>query len=133
MEPTYNLVHKAFEPIYEWAKTLSFEERNEYSQEPFDRTINLRLDAETIAAPHSTEQTLWPAFVQFRDDVLDLITNGDVSQNSDALLKYFDGEVKRGKPLKRLHIPKATLFREFRPTRNSYEYTLYIVIYVEFE
>ena len=134
METTYNLVCEALQPVYEWAKTVDFNDRSHagYENGPYQRTANMRFDCETIAT-RTKEQSLSLAFTQVRDDLMDGVTNGDVYHTSDPRLKCLDGEVKRGKRLSKIHISRADIYREYRPTHNVCEYTLFIVVYVEFE
>lgn len=130
-EPTYNLVYEALDPV---RKFLADGDKFgvEYTNPPFERLTNLRLDAETPAGRTEAQQC-WLAFTTFRDDLMDMVTNGDVNKMSDAYLRYFDGEVKRGQKLKRFHISRAQCHREYKPKYGTNEYTLYLVIFLEWE
>lgn len=132
VEPTYNLVYEALEPVRKHVEKNGTGPGTEYSNSPKERLTNLRLDAETPAA-RTEGQQLWLAFTQFRDDLMDVVTNGDVNKTGDALLKFFDGEVKRGQKLKRFHISQAVCYREYKPKTETNEWTLYVVIFLEWE
>lgn len=131
MSNTYNLVYEALEPVRKFLLEAD-DDGEEYTNPPFDRLTNLRLDAEVPAALSKSQQ-LGMIFAQFRDDLMDVVTNGDVDRHSDAFLKFFDGEIKRGQKLKRFHISRARCYREYKPRKETYEYTLFIVVFLEWE
>lgn len=133
MITTYNLVCEELDKVYEWAKDVDFGSHNSagYDTGSDERTVNIRFDAETPVYDDPA-MSLSAAFSYVRDDLMDLVTNGDVHNVSDPLLKSFDGEQKNGKRLSKISISQARIYREYRPVQSRYEYTLYLVVYVEF-
>ena len=67
---------------------------------------------------------------QIKDDLEDLIINGDTEHTSDWLLKNFDGAKKRGTEVDEVDIFSAHLFSQYRDKKEMTEYTLYILLAV---
>ena len=87
---------------------------------------NIRLDFE-ISDTITDQRTVMNAvFDVLREDLEDLLQNGDVNLTNDALLKVLDGEVKRGKPFDVIATRGAILFSEHKKKKEAVEYTLYI-------
>lgn len=64
----------------------------------------------------------------FKLELADLIENGDVDNYQDALLKSMDGAKKRGAEPTLVDIFSAHLYREYKPKKNSIEFTLYVLL-----
>lgn len=100
-----------------------------------DATVGrLRLDWELSTQILEEETGLEEAVTRlmlntFKEDLEDLIINGDVTNYKDALLTAFDGAKKRGTEPKMVDIFSAQLHWERRETRV--EYTLYILLAVK--
>lgn len=71
-------------------------------------------------------------FEQIQFDLEDIIENGD-TRSDDALLRYVDGEKKLGKSCTELTINSGICFQEFKPTKDSFEYTIILNISLEWE
>lgn len=116
----------------------SEEDYDYFSSKPTKGEVaRLRLDWE-LATPMPSGQNLPPEDVvhlmtwQMRDDLVDLLINGDVSNATDPLLKTIDGSKKRGKAAEHIDIFAAHLFVEPKPRKKTTEYTLYILMNVDF-
>lgn len=114
------------------------EDYNYFSSKPTQGEVaRLRLDWE-LATPMPSGQVLPPEDIvylmvwQMRNDLVDLLVNGDVAHVSDPLLKTIDGSRKRGKEAKHIDIFAAHLFVEAKPRKETTEYTLYILMNVDF-
>lgn len=133
MQTTYNLVAEALQPILEWSKTVDFGAPMEgYTDGSGLRQRNIRLDIDCLANENQ-ESSMGRLFTHIRDDIMDMVTNGDVLNHQDSLLNILDGEVKKGKYLSKINFSSAKIYREFKPQRGRFEYTLYLTIYTEFE
>lgn len=99
---------------------------------PSGYTSNLRFDwkqCEWDAQPVNLDLM----FAQVKADLWDIILNGDALTTEDPWLKAFDGIRKRGKQVKSLELGYANLFTEFKPIKDTVEYTLYLRVYIEWE
>lgn len=99
---------------------------------PTGYTSNLRFDWEQYDWD-SQPVNLDMMFSTVKSDLWDILLNGDSRTISDPHLKAFDGIRKRGKNIKSLELGYANLFTEFKPTKDTVEYTLYLRVYVEWE
>lgn len=68
---------------------------------------------------------------QSKYDLLELIEDGDTSITADPLLKVLDGAKKRGKEPVLIDIFAAELHIEVRETKRATEYTLYILLAIQ--
>lgn len=69
--------------------------------------------------------------IQMKEDLLDVIENGDTSLTSDPLLKAMDGAVVRGVQPVGVTIKYAKMFAEEKKYLHTVYYTLFINLYVE--
>jgi len=129
-KPTYNIVFEALEPVRKFM--VENEDGTHYSGSNRKRLTNLRFDSEAPTA-WSRERQMWLLFALVRDDLMDVVTNGDTSRVDQVFLKYFDGEVKRGKKLKEFSVQQAVCYREYKPRKETHEYTLFLVIWADWE
>lgn len=67
-----------------------------------------------------------------RTDLVDLIVNGDTN-SGDVVLRMYDGEKKLDKRLVDFNFVEGSLFRQFKPMKNTIEYTLYILVKADYE
>lgn len=103
-------------------------------------SVNIRLDFETTSQDlgidywldsDNPEQVIRSALKsqvipEAAIDLADLICNGDVSSD-DYFLKALNGEVLRGREFSDVYISHVLHYIEFRPTRDSFESTLYLL------
>lgn len=94
------------------------------------RLTNMRFDVEV------DENTSWPDSVdrildQLLMELMEVVFNGDTSLIYDPILKSFDGATKRGTWPVRVEIPQFALYREYKPKRNTYEFTFYVIPWIE--
>ena len=66
-------------------------------------------------------------------DLADLIENGDIQNFDSALLIALDGAKKRGKEPVSIKVPEMTLYAQRFEKKKSIEYTLYLVLVVNWE
>lgn len=97
---------------------------------------NLRLDFELTEEAltqdeFTNEHALTLMWNQFEVDLLDLIWNGDVEKSSDPLLKAMNGINKVNKPVSDILLGPVKIYRTFKPLKNTWEYTLYISMAIE--
>lgn len=103
-----------------------------------ETSVNLRLDfelsEEVVEDPGFNAKARNEALIGIaRNDLEDLIINGDVNKSADPLLKCINGEKVRGKSAVEIEILAASLLTEHKPRKNSYEYTLFLRPFVRFE
>lgn len=135
-------VEKAVEPVKKFL--VEHGPEKEYRTGPNDssNTCMLRLDWELVykdqeeldALLHGDRKHVMDLmFGAFVEDLSDLLVNGDFDNYSDALLKSFNGERKRGKEAVEILIPAAQYYQQVIPKKNSIEYTLYCRFGAKFE
>lgn len=66
-------------------------------------------------------------------DLVDVIKNGDIEINNDPLLKAMNGSVKLNKSPIKIIIEELTWFREERPKKECYDYTIFMLLKVDWE
>lgn len=97
-------------------------------------TARLRLDWE-LSAPEfnrlEREQVADIMIDYIKADLEDLIVNGDINLYGDPLLKVINGSKKRGVEPTGIEIRNAALYWNFNGRRSTCEYTLYILMQVD--
>ena len=66
-------------------------------------------------------------------DMEDLIENGDVEQYRDPILQVFDGAKKRNQRPVFIDITGIGLYPEYSYGKDTYEYTIYMRLYIRWE
>lgn len=128
------LIDDALDPViafYKAEEDFQTFEGSDYRTGSSNRTINLRLDAEIESGMAEVGLDILSSQAKF--ELLDILKYGDRDAVSDPFRKAIDGSEKLGKKLKTFEINHAKLYSEFKPTKDAIEYTLYVVIYVEWE
>lgn len=105
----------------QWTKTI---EANPY---PLG-CARLRLDFELVEDVDDRGEALKLMFDFIALDLTDLLENGDSEDYSNPFFAAYDGAKKRGKKLESISIPSAVLYREHKPFKQSYEYTMYLLL-----
>lgn len=100
---------------------------------------NLRLDYEvSVNGEHNNAEDIM-AYCdpqvpdQIKADLIEILEDGDVSLSSDPFLKVFDGIKKRGKQPLDFGISVASMYRQFKPSRDSVEYTVFMNVWVDWD
>ena len=90
----------------------------------------LRLDWELVDQPKilGDEHVLDRMFQFVAIDIADLLENGDTSNHTDPLFQALDGKNKLGKELLSIHIPSAVIYKEYKPSKESTEFTFYLLL-----
>ena len=70
-------------------------------------------------------------FEQVLIDLCDLLEHGDKDDFSNPLYHALDGKKKLGKDLKSLTLKEIVCYKEYKPLKESIEYTLYMLITCE--
>lgn len=135
------LIDDAFDPILKFFKDTEVmvgtkdkpvaKYPDVYSLPPAGYTSNIRLDWESFSWDMQPVN-LDLMFAAFKCDLWDILLNGDVCSD-DAILRYADGIKKRGKYIKSLELGSAKLYTEFKPSKDTIEYTLYLRVFIEWE
>jgi len=96
---------------------------------------NLRLDWELAKDQQvfDSKKILDLMMQQCKNDLADIIENGDEDNREDALLKSFDGSKKRGKKPVEIEIIAAHLIEELKENKGVVEFTLFLRPYVRWE
>lgn len=94
--------------------------------------VRFRQDFEIIVDV-SRDDAIGGLFVMAKKDLKAVIQNGDVNNVADPLLKAMDGAVKRGSQPESVNIHRAVVYRESRPAKGAYEYTMYLVLDVQWK
>ena len=92
--------------------------------------LDWELSTKVRASPEVTSRLMLDTI---KDDLLDLIENGDRDNLQDALLKTIDGSKKLGKEPRNIDIFSAQLFWEYKERNGMVEYTLYLLMAVQWE
>jgi hypothetical protein len=89
----------------------------------------LRLDFEV----NDEDQTPVAKFIieQLVLNISDLVENGDSGKSDDALYKALDGAKVRGTEPENIEFLAANVYKEVKPKKESTEYTLYIVLAID--
>lgn len=91
----------------------------------------MRLDYECDAR-HSWDRHFAEMAMQTYADLSELLEYGDVHAR-DPLLNVFDGRRKRGRGVIDARLMSTQLFREYKPRKQTYEYTMYTLFRVDWE
>jgi hypothetical protein len=148
------IINRAFNPMIKFLlandegihyQGVSQELRDRWYHGGLDRnetSVNLRLDW-AISVDALDDGILGGVnnlmFNQAKMDLTDLLVNGDIDDSNDALLKSFNGILKRNQDIEDLQIISAVMYSELRgvseekPRGDVREYTLYIRPYVKWK
>jgi hypothetical protein len=145
---TQELVAKALVPVREFLTSTepivpedwedSPKERYRHSNEELDHSkiVRLRFDYELDAygeVPAWDKDSISRLMVAaIEGDLLDVIENGDRDGN-DPLWKVFDGRKKTGKNPTDVRVDEMVVYREYKPKKGAYEYTMFMLLTVEWE
>jgi hypothetical protein len=66
-----------------------------------------------------------------KPDLVDIIENGDIEIVNDPMLKSMNGANKLGKVPQKVIIEELVWYREHFPRKNAYEYTLFLLLRVD--
>lgn len=132
---------KAFEPIRRWL--ASAEQGADYSIPRVEAyrdgtgdftTARLRLDWEAPSLVYDMNDDVADTMTKFVvNDVADLIEHGDVDKSEYVLYKTIDGSVKRGREPVNIEVLSARVFWELKPRKNTTEFTLYLLVAVDWQ
>ena len=143
------LVRKALEPVEEFFRTSEPIVPEDWEDSPktrqplwkseqdieWGKAVRLRFDFELIGeagiAVWETDKIARLIVEQLADDLIDIIENGDIEITNDPMLKSMNGAKKLDKTPKSVHINELKWYREHKPRKNAYEYTVYMVLTVE--
>lgn len=122
------LLHEALEPVKEFFK----ENPTGMYKVSDKRTTGLRLDWEEADDSGFTNEQRWDdMFAVVEKDVAELIEDGDVNIVSDPLLKSMNGSKVRGQEPTKIEIAGAQAHSEYKAAKCATEWTVYMVLYVE--
>lgn len=110
---------------------------NYFFSGPTTATVaRLRLDwelAKDVVESATNDKLAEMMVAQMYPDLSDLIEHGDVTNYRDPLLNAMDGSKKRGKAPRNIDIFEVNLYSEYKEKKNSYEYTVFILLAVQWE
>lgn len=93
--------------------------------------INFRLDWEWFADEISDENFAELIQEVLTQDINYIVEESDVNHPDDYLARYMDGSKKRGTEPISVEIPSVLLCKSYHKTKCTMEYTLYILLAVE--
>lgn len=95
-----------------------------------EASLNLRMDIE-LNEDYPTVEIL----VQHMSiELLDLLENGDSQgHEKDAFLKGMDGTKKHGKEPVDYKIVSGMVYKEYKKSRKTYEYTVFLRTYIKWD
>lgn len=133
-----DLFDAAWQPVKEYFSTARFDngKTSNYNDGTSRRLSNIRLDCEVPAKEISQafpERHLDLIWTMLKKDLEDLYENGDTAQGQDAFLRAFAGSRSRGKELTLVAFPQVAIYREYKRRQELFDYTIYIVVYGEWE
>lgn len=106
--------------------------------QPIDhgKVARLRLDWELLGETNipytDTDHVARLITTALKWDLVDIIENGDIYSN-DVMLKSMDGANKLGRTPMRVIIEELTFYREDKPKKKSHEYTLFLLLRVDWQ
>lgn len=103
-----------------------------YGKQYWTESWRLRLEAE-CASDETWEEHVDSMFRQFYEDLADLIEDGDTNLTSDPWMKGYDGANKRGQRPVSIEVHQGTFYKEFKKVKDSWEYTLYVLLVVQWD
>jgi hypothetical protein len=130
---------EAWRPVRENFLKHNTMEESYYNDNTGRRIVNVRFDWEIDIDPDTFDfDTLSPEHLDgmwkvLKQDLEDLYENGDRGNIADALLHAMDGSKKRSKKLTLVAFPQVDMHREYKPKKGTMEYTVFIIVYGEWE
>lgn len=146
MNTTEELVTYALVPVRGQLSITPPMVPEEWEDSPKERYVGEHITHDNVARLRLDWELMYPGDVSYEDtdhvtrliaeqlkwDLIDIVDNGDVNSD-DPMYKAMNGANKLGLKPKFISIEELEWYREHKPKKKAYEYTVFMLLNVEWE